>query len=129
MNTKSNLIIIIFVLIFILYFYLENNIINYNNKKTIENFQSTSQINILINNVFSDMKSINNNQEKIIDNKLNIQNIIKLKKFIFLDIVKNKNFKKHLNNIIAYLNKNNKLYNSIITSLGSHSNINYILKF
>ena len=91
-NIKYNVIIIIFVLIFILYFYLENNIINYKNvKKTNEHFQSnSSQINTIINNVFSDMKSINNNLEQIIDNKLNIQNIIKGRKFIFLDIVNNK---------------------------------------
>jgi hypothetical protein len=129
-NIKYNVIIIIFVLIFILYFYLENNIINYKNvKKTNEHFQSnSSQINTIINNVFSDMKSINNNLEQIIDNKLNIQNIIKGRKFIFLDIVNNKDFKKHLHIIISYLNKNNKIYNNIITALGSHSSINYILK-
>ena len=132
-NIKYNIIIVIFVLIFIGYFYLENNFFNYKNvKKTQEHFQSnnilTSQIKTIFVNVFSNAKSINNNLGKINDNNLELQNIIKEENFIFLNIVNSKKFKHHLNKSISELNKNNKLYNDIITNLDTHSTINYFIK-
>ena len=132
-NIKYNIIIVIFVLIFIGYFYLENNLFNYKNvKKTQEHFQSnnilTSQIKTIFVNVFSNAKSINNNLGKINDNNLELQNIIKEENFIFLNIVNSKKFKHHLNKSISELNKNNKLYNDIITNLDTHSTINYFIK-
>lgn len=132
-NIKYNIIIVIFVLIFIGYFYLENNFFNYKNvKKTQEHFQSnnilTSQIKTILVNVFSSAKSINGNLSKVNNNNLEIQNVIKEENFLLMDIVKNKKFKNYLNKSISELNKNNKLYNDIITNLDTHSSINYLIK-
>lgn len=132
-NIKYNIIIVIFVLIFIGYFYLENNFFNYKNvKKTQEHFQSnnilTSQIKTILVNVFSSAKSINGNLSKVNDNNLELQNVIKEENFLLMDIVKSKKFKNYLNKSISELNKNNKLYNDIITNLDTHSSINYFIK-
>ena len=132
-NIKYNIIIVIFVLIFIGYFYLENNFFKYKNvKKTQEHFQSnnilTSQIKTILVNVFSSAKSINGNLSKVNNNNLELQNVIKEENFLLMDIVKNKKFKNYLNKSISELNKNNKLYNDIITNLDTHSSINYFIK-
>jgi hypothetical protein len=132
-NIKYNIIIVIFVLIFIGYFYLENNFFKYKNvKKTQEHFQSnnvlSSQLKTILVNVFSNAKSINGNLGKINSDNLELQNLIKKENFVFLKIVNNKKFKHHLNKIVSELNKNNKLYNDIITNLGTQSSINYLIK-
>jgi hypothetical protein len=132
-NIKYNIIIVIFVLIFIGYFYLENNFFKYKNvKKTQEHFQSNNisntQVKTLLVNVFSNVKSINSNMSKVNDNNLDIQNFIKKNEFVFFNIVNNKQFKNYLNKTISELNKNNKLYNDTITILGSQSSVNFLLK-
>lgn len=131
-NIKYNVIIVIFVLVFIFYFYLENNYFNYKNvRKTSEHFQSSmsnNQIYTLFKNVFLNVASINNNFKKIIESNLGIHNVIKSKKFIFFDIIKDPKFKRELGNIISLCNKNNKLYNDAITNLDSKSDSNFLMK-
>ena len=132
-NIKYNIIIVIFVLVFIGYFYLENNFFKYKNvKKTQEHFQSnnisSTQIKTILVNVFSNVKSINSNMSKVNENNLQIQNLIKKEDFVLFNIVNNKKFKHYLNKTVSELNKNNKLYNEAITNLGAQTSVNYLLK-
>ena len=79
-NIKYNVIIVIFVLIFIGYFYLENNVFTYKNVKTKENFQaSTNKSNItnsmlktVLEKFFDNMKSINKIAKKQIIPKISL---------------------------------------------------------
>jgi len=135
-NIKYNVIIVIFVLIFIGYFYLENNVFTYKNVKTKENFQTitnksnitNSMLKTVLENFFENMKSINNNLDNMITEQINIQNLIKKNEFIFLNIVKDSKFVKHLSKITSYLNKNNRLLNNSINELGSYINVSYLNK-
>jgi len=134
-NIKYNVIIVIFVLIFIGYFYFENNIFTYK-PKTKENFQTitnksnitNSMLKTVLENFFENMKSINNNLDNMITEQINIQNLIKKNEFIFLNIVKDSKFVKHLSKITSYLNKNNRLLNNSINELGSYINVSYLNK-
>ena len=122
-NIKYNIIIIIFVFIFIGYFYLENTIFKY--KKTKENFSSNidnSNIKKALRNVFTNVKLINDNLEKIIVDRLIIQDLINQNKFIFNDIVKDINLKINLNKIITLLDTNTDLYNKSINDLRVYKN-------
>lgn len=131
-NIKYNVIIVIFVLIFIGYFFLENNVFTY---KTKEYFQATNKSNLtnsmlktVIENFFENMKSINNNLDNMITEQIGIQNLIKKNEFVFLNIVKDIKFVRHLSKITSYLNKNNRLLNNSINDLGSYTNVSYLVK-
>lgn len=129
-NIKNNVIIVLLVLIFIGYFYLENNVFNYKNiKKNVEGFeQSSNQIQTIIKNVFFDFKLINNNLDKLLKERIKILNIIKENNFVFVDIAIKSKIKKHMNVISSILNTNNNIYNNIINYLGNMPNVNYLLK-
>ena len=135
-NIKYNVIIVIFVLIFIGYFYLENNVFTYKNVKTKENFQAStnksnltnSMLKTVLENFFDNMKSINNNLDNMITEQIGIQNLIKKNEFVFLNIVNDIKFVRHLSKITSYLNKNNRLLNNSINDLGSYTNVSYLVK-
>ena len=122
-NTKNNILIVIFVLIFIGYFYFENKVLN----KNIENFNlGDDRVNTIIKNIFSNNISINNNLKKAIDNHVKILNLLKDSNYDLINFSNNVDFKKSLDNIVSKFTRNNKLYNDCIINAGSIHNITYL---
>ena len=122
-NIKNNILIVIFVLIFIGYFYFENKFFN----KKIENFNlGDDRVNTIIKNIFSNNISINNNLKKAIDNHVKILNLLKDSNYDLINFSNNVNFKKSLDNIVSQFTRNNKLYNDCIINAGSIHNITYL---
>ena len=123
-NIKNNIIIVIFVLIFIGYFYFENKFLNIK----IENFESSeSRINTIIKNIFSNNISINNNLKKVCNEHIKNYDLLKEGNYNLIEFANDIKFKNSLDNIKSQLNKNNKLYNDSIVIAGSIQNINYLM--
>lgn len=122
-NIKNNILIVIFVLIFIAYFYFENKVFN----KKVEKFDVSNDKVKTIKNLFENNISINNNLKKICDNHIKIFELLKESNFDLMTFSNNIEFKKSLDNMVSQINRNNKLYNDCIINAGSIQNINYLI--
>lgn len=111
-NKINVLIILIFVIIFVVYLGYENNLL-----KQKESFVGQNEDYEFYNNaieVFTNIMKVNETEKEVIDNRVKVLEVLRSKKFVFSNIIRNKFLKQDMNNAQTLFQKCIKFMNRAI---------------